>query len=183
MDDDLWIFAYGSLIWDPCFDPVERVVARLTGWRRSFCMKSVRYRGTEEAPGLVLALDEQAGGTCDGIAFRISAEAAETTLTVLRERELGVTSAYIERRVGVDLADGRHVSAVTFVIDRSHGQYCWGMGLEEQARLIAARSGMRGPNRDYLWNTATHLTQLGLSDPDLDWLAARVRALTGPDHQ
>jgi glutathione-specific gamma-glutamylcyclotransferase len=183
MDDDLWIFAYGSLIWDPCFDPVERMVARLTGWHRSFCMKSVRYRGTEAEPGLVLALDERAGAQCDGIAFRISADAAEGTLSVLRERELGITSAYVERRLPVDLTDGRRVGAVTFVIDRSHGQYCGTLSLEEQARLIAVRMGVRGPNRDYLWNTAEHLTQLGLSDPDLDWLAGRVRVLTGPDHQ
>jgi glutathione-specific gamma-glutamylcyclotransferase len=183
MEDDLWIFAYGSLIWDPCFDPVERVPARLTGWHRSFCMRSVRYRGTEAEPGLVLALDERAGAQCDGIAFRISADAAEGALSVLRERELGVTSAYVERRLPVDLTDGRRVGAVTFVIDRSHGQYCGTMSLEEQARLIAVRSGVRGPNRDYLWHTAAHLAELGLADPELDWLASRVRALSPPDHQ
>jgi glutathione-specific gamma-glutamylcyclotransferase len=183
MDDNLWIFAYGSLIWDPCFDPVERLPARLTGWHRSFCMKSVRYRGTEAEPGLVLALDERAGAQCDGIAFRISADAAGATLSVLRERELGVTSAYVERRLPVDLTDGRRVGAVTFVIDRSHGQYCGTLSLEEQARLIAMRRGTRGPNRDYLWHTAAHLAELGLADPELDWLAARVRALSPPDHQ
>lgn len=183
MDRDLWIFAYGSLIWDPCFVPAERMTARLTGWHRSFCMKSVRYRGTEAEPGLVLALDERAGARCDGIAFRVAPGLADATLSDLRERELGVTSAYAERRLDVDLTDGRRVAAVTFVIDRSHAQYCGTLSLEEQARLIAVRAGARGPNRDYLWNTAGHLAQLGLADPDLDWLAARVRALNPPNHQ
>ena len=94
-----------------------------------------------------------------------------------------MTSAYAERRLDVDLTDGRRVAAVTFVIDRSHAQYCGTLSLEEQARLIAVRAGARGPNRDYLWNTAGHLAQLGLADPDLDWLAARVRALNPPNHQ
>jgi glutathione-specific gamma-glutamylcyclotransferase len=180
MDDDLWIFAYGSLIWDPCFDPVERVPARLTGWHRSFCMHSVRYRGTEAAPGLVLALDEREGANCDGIAFRIPSDRARTVLADLRERELGPTSAYAERIVDIGLSDGRSVQAVSFVIDRTHRQYSGVLSLEDQARIIAAREGARGPNRDYLWNTADHLAELGLADPDLDWLAARVRALTLP---
>lgn len=183
MDDDLWIFAYGSLIWDPCFDPVEQVAARLTGWHRSFCMKSVRYRGTEAEPGLVLALDERPGTQCEGIAFRIAPGLADATLSDLRERELGVTSAYVERRLHVDLTDGRRVGAVTFVIDRTHAQYCGTLTPEEQARLIAVRTGVRGPNRDYLWHTAAHLAELGLADPELDWLAARVRALSPPEHQ
>jgi len=70
-DDRLWVFGYGSLIWDPGFDHEERVIARLSGWRRSFCMWSIHHRGTPEAPGLVLALDADGQGHCTGVAYRV----------------------------------------------------------------------------------------------------------------
>jgi glutathione-specific gamma-glutamylcyclotransferase len=80
----------------------------------------------------------------------------------------------------VALADGRAVEAVTYVIDPDHVQYCGGVALEEQARIIARASGGRGENRDYLWNTAQHLHELGIADAELDWLADRVRDLAAP---
>lgn len=175
-DDFLWVFGYGSLIWQAGFDHTERVVARLDGWHRSFCMQSVHYRGTEEAPGLVLALDASEGAACNGVAFGVPPDQAAIALDYLRAREL-FASAYVERRLALDLADGRQVEAVTYVIDRAHHMYC-DLGLEDQAQIIARASGDRGPNTDYLFNTAAHLTELGLADPDLDWLVARVRNLT-----
>lgn len=84
----MWVFGYGSLIWHPGFPVAERRIARLTGWHRSFCMRSIHHRGTEEAPGLVLALDRAEGAVCDGVAFRVSPGAEEHTLAELREREL-----------------------------------------------------------------------------------------------
>ena len=125
--------------------------------------------------GLVLALDEGPGG-CEGVAFEVDGRIADETLEYLRAREL-ISAAYLEREVPVHLQGGEQVQAVTYVIDRAHGQYCGGLPLEEQAQIIARAVGGRGTNRDYLVNTARHLAELGLRDPDLDWLAARVGAL------
>jgi cation transport protein ChaC len=171
--DGLWVFGYGSLIWNPGFTVAEQHIARLDGFRRSFCMWSVHHRGTAQAPGLVLALDA-AQTHCDGVAFR--AQDPEATLEYLREREL-ISSAYLEEWHDIRLRDGRSVSAVCYVIDRSHVQYCGDLSLEQQAKTIAQATGQRGPNTEYLFNTASHITQLGLPDPDLDWLCARVRTL------
>lgn len=171
----LWVFGYGSLIWNPEFAVAEARVARLQGWHRSFCMRSIHHRGSVDAPGLVLALDAQAGAACDGVAFRVEPGAEAETLEALRAREL-ISSAYVETWLDVDLGDGV-VRALCYVIDPDHAQYCGGLALEEQASIIAAAIGGRGPNRDYLWATADHLASLGIADPDLAWLSARVRDL------
>jgi cation transport protein ChaC len=177
MDADLWVFGYGSLMWDTGFPVIERQVARLTGWQRSFCMWSVHYRGTADDPGLVLALDRDDAAYCDGIAFRVAANDQKAALVTLRDREL-ISYAYRETVLPINLRDGRTVSALTYVINQDHAQYGGGLPLEEQARILATRQGIRGPNSDYLWNTVDHLTALGLSDPDLDWLARRVREIS-----
>ena len=171
----VWVFGYGSLIWAPGFAYESRQIARLNGYRRSFCMRSIHHRGTVDRPGLVLALD-RAQGACDGVAFEIPHRIAEESLEYLRAREL-ISAAYLETRVRVQLRDGRQVEAVTYVIDPAHDQYCADLSLEDQARIIARAVGGRGPNDAYLFNTAAHLAELGLHDSDLDWLASRVRAL------
>lgn len=176
MQPPLWVFGYGSLIWHPGFPVAERRVARLSGWHRSFCMRSIHHRGTEDHPGLVLALDRSEGAVCDGVAFRVQAGAEDETLASLREREL-VSSAYLEVTLPVDLSGGARVEALAYVIDPDHVQYCGGLPLEEQAQIILSATGGRGPNRDYLWSTVEHLDELGIADPDLSWLAARVREL------
>lgn len=178
MQDSLWVFGYGSLIWHPGFPVAEQRIARLDGWHRSFCMRSIHHRGTEDHPGLVLALDRAAGAACNGVAFRVTPGAEEETLASLREREL-VSSAYLETDLTVTFADGGGVSALTYVIDPQHVQYCGGLPLEEQAQIILSAIGGRGPNRDYLFSTVEHLHRLCIADPDLDWLAARVRDLAG----
>ena len=174
---DLWVFGYGSLIWEPGFAHQSRTVARLDGYRRGFCMWSIHHRGTEAAPGLVLALDAAPGAVCQGIAFQVPAPIAEETLAYLRAREL-ISAADLAVTETVTLSDGRQVPAVCYVIDRTHRQYCGGLPLDEQARIIARAQGGRGPNRDYLFQTARHLADLGLADPELDWLSDRVRALS-----
>jgi cation transport protein ChaC len=180
LSQPLWVFGYGSLIWHPGFPVEEQAVARLNGYHRAFCMTSIHYRGTPDHPGLVLALDAADGAICDGLAFRVMPGAEADTLAALREREL-VSYAYREELVPLRLRDGRTVQALTYVIERDHAQYRGGLALEDQAQIIARACGGRGPNCDYLFNTAEHLTDLGLSDPDLDWLAARVRALAASD--
>jgi cation transport protein ChaC len=172
----MWVFAYGSLIWDTGFPVAETRPARVEGWHRSFCMWSVHYRGTAEAPGLVLALDRAEGAQCRGVAFRVAAGAEEETRAYLRAREL-ISSAYAETTVAAVTAEGT-VPALTYVINRDHAQYCGGLTPEDQAQIIARSAGVRGPNRDYLYATAAHLADLGLADADLDWLAGRVRALS-----
>jgi glutathione-specific gamma-glutamylcyclotransferase len=174
MDASLWVFGYGSLIWDPGFPVAERRIGRVTGWHRSFCMRSIHHRGTVENPGLVLALDQVEWQTCTGVVFRVAAGAETATIAALREREL-VSSAYLETRLEVETSEGV-LEALAYVIDPDHAQYCR-LDLEEQARIIASATGGRGRNRDYLWSTTAHLADLGIADPDLEWLAARVRTL------
>ena len=173
----LWVFGYGSLLWNPEFPIQEQCVAKLTNWRRAFCMRSIHHRGTIEAPGLVLALDQASDASCHGLALRVADGAEQDTLEMLREREL-ISSAYLERWLDVDLSDGRRIPTLAYVIDPAHDQYCGDLPLEEQAQIIAKAVGKRGPNCDYLWNTSDHLASLDLTDPDLEWLSVRVRSLT-----
>ncbi len=173
----LWVFGYGSLLWDPGFEVAEQVVATLPGWRRSFCMSSIHHRGTPERPGLVLALDEAPEAKCNGLALRVKSGTEDKALAELREREL-VSAAYLEKEINVILSDGRIQSTITYVVDPQHCQYVH-LPLEEQANVIAKAVGGRGPNPEYLFNTAALLDGLGLKDAELDWLTARVKELIG----
>lgn len=172
----MWVFGYASLIWNPEFAVAERRVAHLTGFRRRFCMRSIHHRGTPERPGLVLALEPHEGGACRGLALRVAPGAEDETLAALRAREL-VSSAYVEARVPIGLEGGGAAEAIAYVVDTAHAQYCGALSLEGQARIIARATGGRGPNAHYLHETAAHLEALGLPDPELAWLATRVRAL------
>ncbi|SFQ45929.1 cation transport protein ChaC [Roseivivax halotolerans] len=172
----LWVFGYGSLLWNPGFEVIEQVPARLSGYRRSFCMRSIHHRGTPEEPGLVLALDASDEAHCDGLALAAAPDQSEAVLAYLREREL-VSAAYLERLLPLALEDGRDVTALVYVIDPDHVQYC-ALDLEEQAQIIAQAVGGRGPNSEYLYNTSAHLETLGLPDAELQWLDKRVRELT-----
>ena len=174
----LWVFGYGSLLWNPGFEVAETRLARLTGYRRSFCMRSIHHRGTEADPGLVLALDKEDGAACDGLALRAAPGTEDATLAYLREREL-VSSAYLERVLDISLTQGPTVAALVYIIDPHHVQYCGGLPLEEQARIIAQAHGGMGPNREYLVNTARHLVEMGIEDTELQWLTRRVAALGG----
>ncbi|MBZ0128218.1 MAG: gamma-glutamylcyclotransferase [Rhodobacteraceae bacterium] len=178
MENGFWVFGYGSLVWNPGFEHLERRIARLEGFHRSFCMRSIHHRGTVADPGLVLALDPVAGAFCDGVAFRVGADRADATLEYLREREL-ISSAYVEATPRIALKGGPEVTALAYVIDTAHVQYCGGLPVEEQARIIARAVGGRGPNAEYLYNTAAHLRELGIEDSDLNWLERRVRELAG----
>ena len=172
----MWVFGYGSLLWNPGFEVADQVGATLPGYARSFCMRSIHHRGTEDHPGLVLALDAEPSHACEGVALSVKAGTEDATLAYLREREL-ISSAYLERMLDIDLRDGRRVRAVVYVINPDHVQYCGGLPLEEQAQIISEAVGGMGPNTEDLYNTAQHLTDIGLHDPDLEWLSQRVRAL------
>lgn len=171
----LWVFGYGSLIWNPGFEPADRQAARLEGYRRRFCICSEHFRGTTAAPGLVLALDSQDGGSCDGVALRVAEGHEADALGQLRARELA-RPAYREVVVPLTLTDGCVIEAVTYVVNRDHRSYVL-FSLEEQARIIATARGERGPNAEYLWNTARSLDRMGIADHELDALAETVRQL------
>lgn len=174
-DGGFWVFGYGSLIWRPGFEYAERRRATLAGFRRAFCLRSIRYRGTPEAPGLVLGLDADAAASCEGVVFRIPAQEAEATRAYLHEREMG-TSSYFETFQTVDIADHGADQALCYVMDPDHHQYTR-LSPEEQAAIIAASHGPAGPNSDYLHTTVEHLIELGIFDHDLMALDRMVRAL------
>lgn len=171
----MWVFGYGSLLWNPGFEVDDTQIGVMHGFARSFCMRSIHHRGTPEHPGLVLALDEKKGASCEGVALRVKAGTEAETLAYLREREL-ISSAYLEKNLAVHLNAGDVIEAVTYVIDPDHVQYCH-LDLEEQAQVIAHAVGDRGPNTEYLHYTAAHLVELGIEDADLNWLSKRVAGL------
>jgi len=170
---DLWVFGYGSLMWRPGFDYLERKAARLLGAHRALCVFSHVHRGTREKPGLVLGLDR--GGSCRGIAFRISESKWETTMAYLREREQ-VTGAYQEvtRQISfVDMPD-RRAKALCYLVNRAHEQYAGVLSRESQLELVRQGHGRSGVNRDYVLATVKELEALGIRDATLEWLAARL---------
>lgn len=174
-DADIWVFAYGSLMWRPGFEVVEKTLADVDGYHRALCIESHRHRGTPEKPGLVLGLDE--GGSCRGVAYRVAAPRVAETLDYLREREL-VTHVYVEKMLPVTLGDGRVVPAVAYVVDRAHRQYVGLLSPEETLERIVGREGFAGPNPDYVINTARELERMGVVDPILSWLAAALTVRT-----
>jgi cation transport protein ChaC len=177
-ENGYWVFAYGSLIWRPGFEAEARRKATLHGFHRSFCMDSIHYRGTPEAPGLVLALDRLDGSCCEGVAYRVGAATAEPTLAYLREREL-VSSAYLEQVETVYLEDGEEIEAVCYVVDRAHRQYRGILSPEEQAGIIAHAIGPSGPNHEYLSQTLDSLRALDLHDESMEELHRLVAELRG----
>ena len=173
---DLWVFGYGSLMWNPGFAFIDQRSALLKGWHRSFCLWSTRYRGTPKHPGLVLGLDY--GGACRGVAFRVAAGSCNETLSYLTEREL-TGYAYEPRMVRVELENGVEVQAYTFVADRAHPLYAGPMANDRAAAIIMAAQGDAGLNRDYLINTLRQLDKDGFSDKPLQELLAEVERQTG----
>jgi cation transport protein ChaC len=169
----IWIFAYGSLMWNPGFahDAVEPALLR--GWHRSFCVYSHRYRGTPERPGLVLGLDR--GGACRGMAIRIPSADAAGALAYLWEREM-VGGVYDCRRVCLHSATGPD-AAFAFTVRRAHPGYAGRLSIDETARLILQGIGGRGHCREYLAKTVRQLECLGHLDGPLHKLEERVKEL------
>jgi cation transport protein ChaC len=168
---DLWVFGYGSLMWNPGFPALERRVATLIGYHRALCVYSHVHRGTPERPGLVMGLDR--GGSCRGVAFRVAAQDAADTIAYLRAREQ-VTSVYLERHLPVRPDGYAPVRALTYVVDRRHAQYAGRLREEEVLRLVRSAEGRSGRNPDYVTATQAHLVELGVHDAALARLAAAL---------
>ena len=173
---DLWVFGYGSLIWRPGFDFVERVPARLIGEHRALCVYSFVHRGTPEKPGLVLGLDQ--GGNCRGILYRVAAEHRAETITYLREREQ-VTLVYREAWRSVWFLDdpAERVQALCYMVDRGHEQYAGRLTLEKQLHFVRQGHGRSGNNRDYVLETVAEIERQGYRDRDLHLLAERLKGV------
>jgi cation transport protein ChaC len=169
-----WVFGYGSLMWRPGFDFIEREPALLRDHRRAFCIYSVHHRGTPERPGLVLGLAP--GGCVRGVAYRVADAAWAEVHAYLLEREQP-TETYREDAATVVLGRGGRVRATVFLSDQAHSQWAGALSLDEQAALIAGASGLSGRNIDYLRDLVAHLKADGTEDPDMDALLAKVEAL------
>ena len=170
----VWIFAYGSLMWDPDFPRAEAESALLRGYHRSFCLYSYDYRGTRARPGLTLGLDR--GGACWGIVLRLPPEALAEAVDRLWEREMTAPRVYDLRPLPVRTASGTR-KAYAFTVRRDHPDYAGRLPLEAAARIIAGAAGQRGACRDYLADTERRLAALGIADAPLQRLAECVAAL------
>lgn len=167
-----WAFAYGSLIWNPEFEFEERHKVRIDGYHRAFCINSHTYRGTPDDPGVVLGLD--AGGSCEGIAYRVKAGDEAHIMDRIYQREM-VSEVYQPKVLPVRLADGRQVEVLTFVAHQEdlHG-YLPGPRSEVLRRLREC-TGCRGSNREYALNTQAALQEWGIHDPELERLIAELQ--------
>ena len=174
--DEAWVFAYGSLMWNPAIEFAERSAGSVEGWRRSFCFWTPMGRGTPELPGLMLALER--GDGCQGLAYRLAPHQVRSELAILWNREM-LSGVYQARWVPTKLRDGRVVNAVTFVVDTEHCQYCGDLSMERKAHHIAFAEGRRGACRDYLANTVAHARALGIHDHYIEDLAERVAGMRG----
>ena len=172
-DQDVWLFAYGSLIWSSMIEFVEQRQARLFGYHRQFSMWTKIGRGTPDCPGLTLALE--AGGSCKGVAFRIAAKDVEQELKIIWNREM-VSGSYTPKIIKLRTDDGP-LQAIAFVMNHAHENFAGKLPLEEVARAIAGAEGPLGKCEDYLFNTVGHLDELELVDHQLAKLAKMVRAL------
>jgi len=172
-DESVWIFGYGSLMWNPAVHVSESLPARLDGYSRRFAMRLVFGRAMPDKPGLMLCLVP--GGSCHGIAHRIAPEHVDSETKILWMREM-LSGAYSPTWVDLDLG-ARHVRGVAFIINEAHPRFVPHLPLEEKASRIATAEGPLGSNRDYLFRTASSLAEAGLADDYITELAARVRAL------
>jgi len=170
---DVWLFGYGSLVWNPLVHHQERRVARLRGYHRSFCLWSHVNRGSLQKPGLVLALDS--GGSCHGVAFRIAGHHAASELRLLWRREM-VLGAYSPRWTTVE-AGNESLKAIAFFVNREHANYAGKLPPETVIRTLVSTRGTLGTPVEYLLETVRGLIEHGVRDPYLLELRKRVLAM------
>ncbi len=169
---DMWVFGYGSLIWNPAIHYSESRTARVWGYHRSFCLRTPLGRGTPENPGLVLGLDK--GGSCNGVAFKLPAGREKDELSVVWDREMALDS-YSAVWVRAMTPDGP-VNAVTFVMNRETERYVGRLPEDSIVDHLATAEGYLGTCAEYLENTVTHMREAGIHDRQLFRLQRLVRA-------
>jgi glutathione-specific gamma-glutamylcyclotransferase len=169
--DGVWVFGYGSLMWNPLIEFDDRQVATLDGWHRSFCLKSVVGRGQPERPGRMLSLEP--GGAVQGLALRLPDALAEAELRLLWTREM-TSGSYRPLWAPLRLADGRSATAIVFAANPAHPNHDADVQAEAVARAVAGAVGVFGPNVDYVHALDRSLREHGLSDAYVD---AIVQAL------
>ena len=170
LKNGVWVFGYGSLMWNPDIKFAEKTTGLISGFHRRLCLKSTVYRGTQDYHGLVFGLDQ--GYSCQGMAFRITQEHLATELQKVWEREM-FAETYIPTWVSVQTKQ-QSVSAITFVINPEHKHYVPELALEEVAQRVVRAEGKCGSCHDYVLNTVKYLHQLGLRDPVLDQLLTLI---------
>ncbi|MFO0235686.1 MAG: gamma-glutamylcyclotransferase [Burkholderiales bacterium] len=168
----VWVFAFGSLIWNPAFLHAGRRVARVHGWHRQFCLWVRAGRGTPDNPGLMLSLES--GGSCTGVVYRLAPGTERTELDVLWRREM-FTMSYRPVWVAARTPEGL-VHAVAFAATRAHERYAPRLDPDAIVHHLATGAGRLGRCCDYLFDTVAHLRELGIRDAALEALEARVRA-------
>ena len=171
--EDVWIFGYGSLIWNPAFHFVDTRIGTLFGYHRRFCLWITLGRGSPDYPGLMLGLER--GGCCHGLAMRIAPEAVETETDIIWRREM-LRGVYIPRLVRLR-SNGTIIRAVAFVINHHHGAYAGTLPEDTVVERLAKAKGRLGPCAEYLDNTVEHLNDLGLRDRHMSRLRDEVQRL------
>ncbi|PKH26465.1 gamma-glutamylcyclotransferase [Enterobacterales bacterium CwR94] len=176
----VWIFGYGSLMWNPVFEADEVAESTLDGWHRAFCLRLTAGRGTACQPGRMLALRE--GGATTGLAFRLPEAKLQDELRLLWKREM-ITGCYLPTWCALTLADERRVTALAFVMDPRHPLYEADVAVHAIAPLIATASGPLGSNAQYLFSLEQELAKRGMEDAALRELADKVRDIQQRHHQ
>ena len=174
--DDIWLFGYGSLIWNPTVEVCATELGRIYGHHRRYCLRTKIGRGTPELPGLILGLER--GGSCTGQLLKMDKSIAIAELDLLWKREM-INSSYQPKIVKAHLNNGRKINAVTFVIDRQSPSYCCDLSLDEKAEVIATAEGFIGSSLEYFDRTRDSLLALGLRDPYLEKLKALINEKRG----
>lgn len=169
-DQDVWLFGYGSLMWNPAMDFAEHRAGTVRGWHRRYCLWLEAGRGTRDNPGLMLALDR--GGATAGALFRVRSDQARAELMLPFRREL-FTFSYDARWVSASTADGP-VRAITFVVNRAGPRYAGRLDLDVIAHHVATASGNLGSCQEYLDRTLHAMDALGISDRMLRAVRRRV---------
>ena len=169
--DDLWIFGYGSLMWNPEFDWDLRRVGAVFGYHRSFGLWSRINRGTPEQPGLVVTLER--GGSCRGLAYRLRPDRSREQLSALWRREMSLGS-YLPRWLEIH-AGADKLTALGFVVNRRCTGYAGKLPLETMVHHIATARGKYGTSAEYLFKTEQALHQHGIRDERVLRLADSVR--------
>jgi cation transport protein ChaC len=170
---DLWIYSYGSLMWDPGFHFAEVRLADVEGYARRFTLKINLGRGSQDYPALMLSLEPQQG-CCRGLAFRIAADFVHTETAILWRREM-LRGGYAPAVVPMLTPQGP-IEALAFVSNPSHPSYVGELPIAETAAMIASGKGILGTNREYLVQLAMQLEVLGIQDPYVEELHAQIEA-------